>query len=258
MQLGFDTKLDPAVGMAAVASTVALFLHLHLPTPTLPLVPEALQHGSAASGLQQGCAAASASADKPKQQLGQQNGAAAAPETGMQHSDSGWSLVSAGDAGSGAPAGSQNAKLSGSAGAGTNGADGFAPEGPSEATRTAAASVQRALDPAAGAEEQASEERGGVQTAVRTPQGGAFLPSSTELRSISGNAKSKHGVGAAANKGGSGNTGAAQMRQAAGQAQQVAVSVCTCTAVAQLLGKLAAVLELYAPAGRAPAEDDGA
>jgi hypothetical protein len=237
MQLGFDTKLDPAVGMAAVAGTVALFLHLHLPTSAPPLLPEAQRRHDTNS--------ATSPADRPKQQQqqpGQQNGAAA-PDAGMQHSDSGWSLVSAGDAGSGAPAGSQNR-------ASTNGAGGVAPEAPSEATRTGAANAQQALDPAAGAEGRAGgTERGFMQTAARPPQGGAFLPSADELQSISGDARPSHGGAATTGGGSAGDRGAARMRRAAGEASKVAVSERTCQAAAQLLGKLAAVLELHGPAG---------
>lgn len=244
-QLGFDTKLDPVLGMAAVASTVALFLHLHLPTSAPPLLPEELRRGAATGGLQQQGGAAAADKQQPP---GQQNGAA--PEAGMQHSDSGWSLVSAGDAGNGAHAGSQNNKPGNGTGPGTDSTDGIGPEGPSEATRTDAAVAQRTLDPAAGAEGQAGGgERGSVQTVARPPQGGAFLPSAAELRSISSNARPSQGKGAMTDSRGGGDAGAAQMRRAAGEASKVAVSDRTRQAVAQLLGQLAAVLELHAPAG---------
>lgn len=257
-QLGFDTKLDPMVGMAAVSSTVALFLHLHLPTPALPLLPDLSMAGGAAGKSQQ--AGSSAAAAKPQQP--QPNGVANG-QAQMQHSDSGWSLVSAEDARDAPAANGQNGSASNGTGSSSCTVD-FVPEGPSEATRTNAANAERVglsggntrsgsgvpagLDPAPGAEADAGSQGRSTQAVATPPQGGAFLPSAAELRDISGSGKRSSGGNAngSAGSGAGSLADASKQRQSAAEASKIAVSHNTRQAIGQLLGSLAAILELHA------------
>lgn len=276
-QVGFDTKLDPALGMAAVTATAALFLHKHLPTVTPPQLPDLEPAGS-----KQPAAAAAGASQAPSQQQPRPADGDAAEPSQLPHNDSGWSLVSADDAGTAAqngaaPAQNGVAPAQNGAAPAQNGADAGAsngsrtgdrttPEAPSEATRTDAASASRVgpggadtngtampatLDPAAGAEADALGGRQGAEaaTAAAPPKGGAFLPSTAELQAISGggsqpssNGDASRGAGLA----GGTHADAAQQRRVPAEATKIAVSEATRTAIAQLLGKLAAILELHA------------
>lgn len=254
LQMGFDTKLDPTLGMAAVSSTTALFLHMHLPTATPPRLPDLTPGG----WLQPPGPAAAANV-APSQRQPRPGDSSAKADGQLPHNDSGWSLVSAEDAAD--PA--QDGAIPG-AGSGTKPSGGVTPEAPSEATRTGTSHPDHgaangsgrsdgaqpaALDPVAGVEADALGGRQGATLATPLPpKGGAFLPSGAELQAVSGGVQpsSSGKAGSGSNLANGTAAGAVQQRRSPAEASKIAVSEATKTAVAQLLGKLAAILELHA------------
>ena len=232
-QLGFDTKLDPALGMAAVAGATALFLHRHLPTAQPPRLAAVLEDHTRASGA------------------GDQGGASDSSKTeaaGGSADDGDWNFVSADDA---APAvnGAGAHQMCASEGRSPVGAPVRQDSLPSEATRTAAnggTGGSANLDPAAGREAaaaappQASRSGGAGGDQSQNAKGGAFLPAAAELGSL--------GPGAAAN----GRTRMAATAEEAMQvdraaeASKVAMGHGTQAAMQALLGDLAEINELHA------------
>ncbi len=255
MQLGFNTELDPVVGMRAVAASTALFLHRHLPTGSPPQLPELVAGAPAKqeshSGGRIGVAEQrTANGDAPAD-------GAAPPPPHLPASDSGWSLVSAAEAAGEAATNGQTADWAKADGGGM-------PEAPSEATRTDAANAVRAsnaasgggstVDPVpgveAGAHADAAANGGQRRNAAKRDSGGGggggFIPSAAELRSIGADAGAAGQLnGGAAAGAGAGNAAGGQHRQLPHEASKIAVSKDTKAAVAALLGDLAVILELH-------------
>lgn len=260
-QLGFNTELDPVVGMTAVAASTVLFLHRHLPTGSPPQLPELaagapakleLHSGGGIGVAEQRNANGNAPAD-----------GAAPPPPHLPASDSGWSLVSAEEAAGEAAPNGQTANWATADGGGV-------PEAPSEATRTDAANAVRVglpasnaasgdgntVDPVpgveAGAHADAAANGGQLRTAAsRNGGGGSSTPSAAELRSlaadagVAGQPNGGAAAGDAAAGAGAGDAAGGQQRQLPNEASKIAVSKDTKAAVAALLGDLAVLLELH-------------
>eukprot|EP00208_Stichococcus_sp_RCC1054_P001407 CAMPEP_0206139326 /NCGR_PEP_ID=MMETSP1473-20131121/5532_1 /ASSEMBLY_ACC=CAM_ASM_001109 /TAXON_ID=1461547 /ORGANISM="Stichococcus sp, Strain RCC1054" /LENGTH=591 /DNA_ID=CAMNT_0053533067 /DNA_START=242 /DNA_END=2017 /DNA_ORIENTATION=- len=211
-KLGFVTKLDPAVGMAAITAVTTHFLHRRLGSavaPTLPRVLRELPFKRPAAHSSETKPVAAQPENGLKQQMSGDNGqtSEARNGNGLHGSDNGWSCVD----GNGRQQAEEPRRNGGGAPDPCAAAD-----VPSEATRTGQGLAS--MDPAPGSEPAA-------RAANRS---GKFAPS---------------GLGAA----GAAAAGAAVQRDAPfKEPVKVPVTETDRNDVRLLLGDLAAILELHA------------